>query len=102
MGTRTLDFAETLDGYDRWAASYDVEPSALVSATAWVLDRAPLGCADADVLELGCGTGRHAQRVIEAGARSYTGLDGSPGMLAIATQRYPDNRINFGTVDLLS
>ena len=41
---------ETLSGYDRWAASYDSEPNALVSATAWVLDRAPLGCADCDVL----------------------------------------------------
>src|SRR5262245_20798251 len=29
---------ETLRGYDRWAASYDSEPNALVTATAWVLD----------------------------------------------------------------
>jgi SAM-dependent methyltransferase len=93
---------ETLAGYDRWAASYDSEPAALVSATAWVLDRAPLGCADCDVLELGCGTGRNAQRVISEGARSYTGLDGSQGMLSIAMQRYNDPRISFAAVDLLA
>ncbi|HEX5062517.1 MAG TPA: methyltransferase domain-containing protein, partial [Kofleriaceae bacterium] len=86
---------DTLAGYDRWAASYDAEPNALMSATAWVLDRAPLGCADCDVLELGCGTGRNAQRVIAEGARSYTGLDGSQGMLAVAAQRYNDPRISF-------
>jgi SAM-dependent methyltransferase len=91
---------ETLAGYDRWAASYDSEPNALISATAWVLDRAPLGCADCDVLELGCGTGRNAQRVIADGARSYTGLDGSRGMLSIAMQRYNDARISFAEVDL--
>jgi SAM-dependent methyltransferase len=93
---------ETLAGYDRWAASYDSEPNALVSATAWVLDRAPLGCADCDVLELGCGTGRNAQRVISEGARSYTGLDGSQGMLSIAMQRYNDPRVTFAAVDLLA
>ena len=93
---------ETLSGYDRWAASYDSEPNALVQATSWVLDRAPLGCADCDVLELGCGTARNAQRVISDGARSYTGLDGSQGMLQIAMQRYSDPRISFAHVDLLA
>jgi SAM-dependent methyltransferase len=97
-----LATGETLAGYDRWAASYDAEPNALVSATSWVLDRAPLGCADADVLELGCGTGRNAARVIGEGARSYTGLDGSQGMLSIAMKRYSDSRISFGAADLLA
>src|SRR5512143_1272717 len=92
--------AETLGGYDRWAASYDVEPNSLVAATSWVLDRAPLGCADADVLELGCGTGRHVVRASSAGARSYLGVDGSHGMLTIAAQRYQDPRVSFGVVDL--
>ena len=97
-----LASTETLSGYDRWAASYDVEPNAIVSATSWVLDRAPLGCADADVLELGCGTGRHAGRVIAEGARSYCGLDGSQGMLSIGMNRYSDSRISFGAADLLA
>src|SRR5689334_10829933 len=97
-----LTTQDTLSGYDRWAASYDTEPSSLVNATAWVLDRAPLGCADCDVLELGCGTGRNAQRVMAEGGRSYTGLDGSQGMLTVATQRYADPRISFAAVDLLA
>ena len=97
-----LGAADTLSGYDRWAHTYDAEPNALVAATSWVLDRAPLGCADCDVVELGCGTGRNAQRVISEGARSYTGLDGSAGMLAIAQQRYTDPRVSFAQVDLLA
>jgi SAM-dependent methyltransferase len=103
-GTRDerLATTETLNGYDRWAASYDEGPNPLLPATSWVLDHAPLGCADADVLELGCGTGRNAQRVIREGARSYTGIDGSHGMLNIATKRYTDPRIQFSHVDLLA
>ena len=97
-----LASADTLGGYDRWASSYDAEPNASVAATAWVLDRAPLRCGGLDVLELGCGTGRHALRAIQEGAASYTGLDGSEGMLAIAQQHHQDPRIAFGYVDLLA
>jgi SAM-dependent methyltransferase len=101
MSEQLLPYNETLGGYDRWASSYDVEPNSIMAATSWVFDRAPLGCADCDVLELGCGTGRNARRVIGDGARSYFGLDGSPGMLAIAAQRAADPRISFGVADLL-
>jgi SAM-dependent methyltransferase len=92
--------AETLSGYDRWAPTYDHDTNALVAATSWVLDRAPLGCADCDVLELGCGTARNAKRAIGEGARSYLGIDGSQGMLTVAAHRYQDPRISFGVTDL--
>ncbi|MBA3452659.1 MAG: class I SAM-dependent methyltransferase [Deltaproteobacteria bacterium] len=96
-----LGIGETLVGYDRWAASYDHEPNPLIAATSWVLQSAPLGCADCDVVELGCGTGRNVVRVIGEGARSYTGVDGSGGMLTIATHRFYDPRVTFQKADLL-
>src|SRR5688500_289316 len=96
-----LGFGETLQGYDRWASSYDLEPNPLIAAPSWVLQSAPLGCADCDVLELGCGTGRNVVRVIGEGARSYTGIDGSVGMLTIATHRFYDTRVTFQQADLL-
>jgi len=102
MGERQLGIGETLKGYDRWASSYDHEPNPLIAATSWVLHSAPLGCADADVVELGCGTGRNVVRVIGEGARSYVGVDGSPGMLSVATHRYCDSRIAFVQADLLA
>jgi len=101
MSDKQLPYNETLGGYDRWASSYDAEPNSIMAATSWVFDRAPLGCADCDVLELGCGTGRNARRVIGDGARSYLGIDGSAGMLGVATQRAADPRITFGAADLL-
>lgn len=96
-----LGFGETLHGYDRWASTYDLEPNPLIAATSWVLQSAPLGCADCEVLELGCGTGRNVVRVIGEGARSYTGVDGSRGMLTIASNRFYDPRVTFLQADLL-
>ena len=98
----TLPYGDTLTGFDRWAPNNDLDQNAIMSATSWVLDHAPLGCADADVIELGCGTGRNARRAISEGARSYLGLDGSVGMLQVAAQRHSDPRISFGPIDLLA
>lgn len=93
---------ETLQGYDRWSRSYDHDDNPMITATAWVLDRMALGTADCDVLELGCGTGRNAWRVLGEGARSYLGVDGSDGMLSIATQNNRDPRVKFMRADLLT
>jgi len=82
--------SDTLSGYDRWAASYDHETNPVIAATSWVLDHAPLGCADAEVVELGCGTGRNIPRVLGEGARSYVGVDGSYGMLNMASANVID------------
>lgn len=93
---------ETLQGYDRWSQSYDHEDNPLVTATSWVFDRSPLGAADCAVLDLGCGTGRNAWRVLGEGARSYIGVDGSHGMLSMAAQHNRDPRVQFIHADLLS
>jgi len=100
MSEEKLAPAATLHGYDRWAASYDHIDNPLIAATAWVMDRAPLGCKGLEVVELGCGTGRNAPRVLEAGARSYTGVDGSRGMLDVARARIDDPRASWIEIDL--
>lgn len=92
---------DTLAGFDRWSASYDHDVNPLGEATAWVLDRSPIGCAGGDVVELGCGTGRNAARAIAEGARTYMGVDGSIGMLNIAAAQHRDPRISFAHADLL-
>jgi len=45
-----------------------------------------------DVLDVGCGPGRVAEAVLDAGAADYVGIDFSPHMLALARrrlERYP-------------
>jgi SAM-dependent methyltransferase len=92
---------EALGGYDRWSRTYDGDGSPVMEATSWVLDRSTLVCGDCDVVELGCGTARNAARVLSEGARSYTGVDGSLGMLHLAGTRPRDPRINFVHADLM-
>lgn len=41
----------------------------------------------ASVLDVGCGPGRVAEAALEAGARSYVGIDLSPRMLSLASAR---------------
>ncbi|HEU0030958.1 MAG TPA: class I SAM-dependent methyltransferase [Kofleriaceae bacterium] len=101
MDDEKLAPAQTLAGYDRWAKTYDATPNPLVAATAWVLDRAPLACAGADVIELGCGTGRNAKRALDEGARSYTGVDGSRGMLDLARSATTNECASWIEADLL-
>lgn len=102
MSEEKLAPAKTLHGYDRWAATYDHIDNPLVAATAWVLDRVPLDCEGADLIELGCGTGRNAMRAIAAGVRSYTGVDGSPGMLKVARASITDPCVSWLEADLLA
>jgi SAM-dependent methyltransferase len=44
-----------------------------------------------EVLDVGCGPGRVAEAVIEAGAARYVGIDFSPHMLALARRRLEQN-----------
>ena len=92
--------AETLSGYDRWSRSYDALGNPVVEATSWVMDRAPLACADCDVVELGCGSARNAPRALAEGARSYTGVDGSVGMLQLASMQVAGPRVRLVHADL--
>jgi SAM-dependent methyltransferase len=87
------------EGYDRWAAVYDSDGNPLIALEELHFDRALGSVADLRVLDLGCGTGRHAVRLARAGGR-VTGLDLSPGMLARARERAGDLPIVFGEHDL--
>ncbi|MCY4395133.1 MAG: class I SAM-dependent methyltransferase [Rhodospirillaceae bacterium] len=83
---RTID--ETRNMYDRWAETYDTE---LIDENAYAQ---PRRCAemlsrylktrDAEILDIGCGTGLSGAALLEAGYRTVDGCDFSPGMLAKA------------------
>ncbi|MBK9385722.1 MAG: class I SAM-dependent methyltransferase [Planctomycetes bacterium] len=92
---RRLPHEETLAGYDRWSQTYDATKNPMVAATAFALERWPFEVAAEDVVELGCGTGRHVEAILRAGARSYTGVDGSAGMLEVASRCVRDPRVRW-------
>lgn len=87
----------TSAGYDGWAPHYDDPDNGIFAIEErWVrplLDSLPVG----DVVDLACGTGRHARYLAARGHR-VRGFDASPGMLAIAREQVPG--ASFALADL--
>jgi len=86
-------------GYDRWALVYDHDANPLPALEEPVV-RASLGdVRGLNVLDLGCGTGRHSLWLAAAGAH-VTAVDFSAGMLAEARRKPGAEAIRFVVHDL--
>ena len=97
--SRSEDLSAVRDGYDRWSAVYDHDANPLLALEAPRL-RAAIGTVhDRALLDLGCGTGRHASWLASQGAR-VTAVDFSDGMLDVARQRCRGLRVDFRRHDL--
>src|SRR5262245_38663414 len=70
-------------GYDRWSALYDEAPNPLVALEGPLVASLIGPVHGLAILDLGCGTGRHALRLAAEGA-AVQALDFSEGMLARA------------------
>lgn len=86
-------------GYDRWAEVYDHDLNPLVALEEPVVSESTGDVRGLDVLDLGCGTGRHALWLAAAGAR-VTGVDFSEGMLAEARAKPGAESVRFLVHDL--
>ena len=78
----TLPIVPVREGYDRWAPHYDGYDNAVIALEQPVVTRLIGAVAGARVVDVGCGTGRHALLMAEAGAE-VTGVDFSTGMLDV-------------------
>lgn len=88
------EFVSAEVGYDRWAGCYDNEANPLIALEE---PRIPLLLGDInglEILEVGCGTGRHTLRLAAAGAR-VTATDLSTGMVAQASEKPGWNNVRF-------
>jgi SAM-dependent methyltransferase len=91
---------ETLAGYNLWSTLYDTAENPLISLVNRALSLHPEPLANKRILEIGCGTARLAPHFLAAGASTYTGVDGSPGMLAQARRLLPNPRIQILEADI--
>jgi ubiquinone/menaquinone biosynthesis C-methylase UbiE len=86
-------------GYDRWALLYDDEDNPLVALEEPVVREALGDVKGLAVLDLGCGTGRHALWLAGKGA-TVTAVDFSEGMMAKARRKPGAERVRFLSHDL--
>lgn len=87
------------DGYDRWALVYDHDANPLPALEEPHVRAALEGVRGLDVVDLGCGTGRHTAWLADAGAR-VTALDFSDGMLERARRKVSAGAVRFLIHDL--
>jgi SAM-dependent methyltransferase len=86
-------------GYDRWAMVYDHDANPLPPLEEPHMKAAAGDVHSLSVLDLGCGTGRHALWLSSAGAK-VTAVDFSAGMLAEAHKKASSTSIRFVVHDL--
>lgn len=89
----------TQEGYDRWSSCYDAYLNPLIVLEEPEVQAALGPVAGLDVLDLACGTGRHALRMAKEQA-SVTGVDFSEGMLSVARERDEDGAVHWVEHDL--
>ena len=87
------------DGYDRWASVYDHDANPLPALEGPHVREALGDVGGRDVLDLGCGTGRHTAWLVETGAR-VTAVDFSERMLERARAKVSAADVRFIVHDL--
>lgn len=92
-GTQS-EHVSTQVGYDRWAEIYDAEDNPLIALETPRIAELLGVVTDLDVLDLGCGTGRHTLPLAAAGAR-VTAVDFADQMVAQAAAKPGWERVRF-------
>ena len=86
-------------GYDRWSEVYDHDRNPLIALEEPIVHAALGAVSGLSVLDLGCGTGRHALWLAGAGA-AVTAVDFSEGMLNEARRKHGASKVRFVVHDL--
>ena len=87
------------DGYDRWARVYDHDVNPLPALEEPHVREALGDVGGCDIVDLGCGTGRHTEWLARAGAR-VTAVDFSQKMLERARRKVSATEVHFVLHDL--
>jgi malonyl-CoA O-methyltransferase len=86
--------SEIAAAYNEWAETYDTVENRTRDLAAEVLRKADINLVGRKVIEIGCGTARNTEWLLER-TDAVVALDFSEEMLARARTRIPDQRIRF-------
>lgn len=89
MPAKKIEHVSARDGYDLWSESYDSTPNPVVAMDSRHTLESLQPRQGELILDAGCGTGRHLEQMLSAGATPI-GLDFSYGMLRVAHRNYSD------------
>lgn len=81
-------------GYDIWSTFYDRYPNPTVAMDELYFSRFWSHHSGQVVLEIGCGTGRNTEKLLGFG-NEVLGVDLSPGMLKVAREKLPTERLTL-------
>jgi ubiquinone/menaquinone biosynthesis C-methylase UbiE len=93
------------EAYDLWSEDYDVQPGNLMLDLDEVLFPKMVSqqiIHNKTVADIGCGTGRHWDKILQMQSLSLTGFDVSEGMLDKLQVKFPGANTHKITDDLLS
>jgi malonyl-CoA O-methyltransferase len=94
-----IEHLPTREGYDRWAELYDTDGNPLIALEEPEVDRLVGDPTGLSLLDVGCGTGRHALRLAAAGAK-VTAIDFSEVMMRKARDKPGADRVTFLAHDI--
>lgn len=81
---------QTLDVYDQYAWGYQIRRGKMLFERTWLDRFLAVLPKEAQVLDLGCGTGDPIDRYLLSQGCTLTGLDAADGMLALAREAFPE------------
>jgi ubiquinone/menaquinone biosynthesis C-methylase UbiE len=93
------------EAYDLWSGTYDAQPGNLMLDLDELLFTRLLNKLDLEnkaIADIGCGTGRHWNKLIEKQPLSLTGFDVSEGMLKKLKDKYPQANVYQISDDLFN
>lgn len=102
------DPAKLAEYYGDWAANYDADvgdedyglPASVMATLDAMTEHMPeLTNTDITVLDAGCGTGRIGMVLADRGYTTVNGVDLSPEMVEIATERTTDGRATYAALE---
>jgi ubiquinone/menaquinone biosynthesis C-methylase UbiE len=93
-----------IKAYDVWSDSYDLQPGNLMlDLDESIFSRLikPIDLKNKNIADIGCGTGRHWQKLYEKEPGLVMGFDISPGMLQQLMRKFPNAVTQLTTDNLL-